>query len=194
MNNSSGIAGIVLNHREFNVLLNTLQRLQGPKGTRGRRGRPGPPGPMGKHGPRGPQGPRGLKGDTGPIGPPGPPGAPGPKGSKGNPADPVAAPSILVPPKDLVVNVSSTVLLKCIAKGNPAPSITWSKNNSALPSDNQVVDGFLTINKVKGKDRGEYTCTAKSALGVAMASSLLTVQGKVLCDIDAVQSYVTLVQ
>ncbi|KAK3728619.1 hypothetical protein QZH41_011707, partial [Actinostola sp. cb2023] len=165
--------------------------LQGPKGSRGRRGRRGLPGPrgrmgprgaIGKHGPRGLQGdrgPKGIKGENGPSGPTGPPGPRGQKGPKGDTADPIEAPAIFVPPKDLVVNESDTVRLKCVASGNPLPKVTWSRN-SPLPAGRHVIDsnGFLSIKQVTSSDAGRYTCRAISVLGMANASSNLIVQGQ----------------
>ncbi|KAK3739536.1 hypothetical protein QZH41_016211 [Actinostola sp. cb2023] len=183
-NQSSSSIDIVLRHyisRVERMILKNLRGLQGSKGSRGRRGRRGSPGPIGKHGPRGlqgHQGPKGPKGIKGYNGPNGPPGTPGPQGPKGDPVDPISAPTIFVPPKDLVVNKSDTVRFKCVANGNPAPKVTWSKQNSSLPVGRHVIDshGFLSIKQVTSSDVGVYKCRAKSVLGSAVAYCQLIVQ------------------
>ncbi|XP_020901326.2 uncharacterized protein LOC110239917 [Exaiptasia diaphana] len=156
---------------------NSKACLQGPKGSRGRRGRQGPMGRQGTKGLRGPPGPMGRRG---PRGLPGPPGIHGPRGPRGDDGGlTLQAPTISVPPKDLILNESDTTIMKCLVKGHPTPKITWSKDTSQLALRRHVIDsnGLLSINKLRLNDAGRYTCTAKSVLGVARASADLIVQG-----------------
>ncbi|KXJ26555.1 Peroxidasin-like protein [Exaiptasia diaphana] len=165
---------------------NSKACLQGPKGSRGRRGRQGPMGRQGTKGLRGPPGPMGRRG---PRGLPGPPGIHGPRGPRGDDGGlTLQAPTISVPPKDLILNESDTTIMKCLVKGHPTPKITWSKDTSQLALRRHVIDsnGLLSINKLRLNDAGRYTCTAKSVLGVARASADLIVQGKYVQSISDV--------
>ena len=71
--------------------------------------------------------------------------------------------------------------LSCNATGNPAPTISWTKNGSpisnhriSLPPDKKQ----LTITNVNRTDSGEYRCVASNSLG-SDTSSAATVN--VLC-------------
>ena len=167
----------------------------GPKGKTGRRGRPGirgnpgspgrpgPEGPPGKHGEIGPPGHPGIKGDLGLPGEPGPAGPQGPKGVKGTKGErgqSLSAPFFLQRPAETTVNESQTAIMKCIADGNPKPTITWSKLNSSLPTGHHKIDpsGSLILNDVKHGDAGVFSCSANSLLGNANASAKLVVQCK----------------
>ena len=154
--------------------------VQCSKSIRGRRGRPGPRGSPGKHGPPGPPGPQGTKGNQGPQGIQGLPGPRGPQGSRGAPGKSISAPSIVAPPKSMVVNESGTASFQCEAKGNPEPKVTWLKQNSSLPADKRFVSSRagLMITDVTSQDEGMYTCVARNILGEMTSSATLTVQGE----------------
>ena len=169
--------------------------LSGPKGSTGRRGRrgargrpgpigrQGPEGPPGKHGPTGPQGPMGIKGDLGGPGDPGPKGPrgpPGEKGTKGEPGKSISAPSLLQRPVEKAINEGQTAILKCIADGNPAPRVSWSKMNSSLPVGRHVVEsgGILVVKNVRPADEGFYICRAVNLLGSVNATARLIVYCK----------------
>ena len=167
--------------REVQRALNSLVcTAHCSKSIRGRRGRPGPPG---KHGPPGPQGPQGLRGDKGPQGeqgPPGPKGDQGPEGPKGDPGESISVPSIVSPPVSMVVNETGTASLQCEVNGNPAPQVTWLKQNSSLLADKRIVQsrGGLMITDLTSQDSGKYTCVARNILGVMTSSATLTIQGE----------------
>ena len=167
----------------------------GRRGRPGNRGRPGPPGragsngPTGKHGPIGAQGPMGIKGDVGMpgnAGPVGPRGPPGMKGNKGEPGQSTSAPSLLQSPVGTTVNESQAAILKCTAEGNPRPKVTWSKLDSRLPVGRHMVEssGALILKDVSPGDEGVYSCRAKNLLEQVNASAKLTVQCKLLHDLD----------
>ena len=153
-----------------------------PKGTRGKRGRPGPPGKQGPPGPHGPQGPKGIKGAQGDQGLPGLKGDQGPRGPKGDPGQSISTPSIVSPPVSMVVNETGIASLQCEVKGNPAPQVTWLKQNSSLPFNKRILQssGGLMIRDVTSQDEAEYTCETRNILGVVTSSATLTVQGKYL--------------
>ena len=70
--------------------------------------------------------------------------------------------------------------MKCIADGNPTPTITWSKLNSSLPTERHTVEpsGALILRDVRRGDAGVLRCSADSLLGNANASAKLVVQCK----------------
>ena len=163
--------------KEVQLALSSLAcSVQCPKSIRGKRGRPGPPGKHGSPGPQGPQGPQGAQGDQGP---PGPKGDQGPQGPKGDPGKSISAPSIVSPPVSMVVNETGAASFQCEVQGNPAPQVTWLKQNSSLPADKRIVQsrGGLMITDVTSQDGGMYTCKAGNILGVITSSATLTVQG-----------------
>ena len=112
-------------------------------------------------------------------GPPGPKGDQGPQGPKGDPGESISAPSIVLPPLSMVVNETGIASLQCEVKGNPAPQVTWLKENSSLPADKRVFqsrDGLI-VTDVTSQDSGLYTCEARNFLGTVSSSATLTVQG-----------------
>ncbi|XP_015216958.2 matrix-remodeling-associated protein 5 [Lepisosteus oculatus] len=68
------------------------------------------------------------------------------------------------------VPYGDAVSLKCDAKGEPTPVITWlSPTNRIIPSSSDKYqvhnDGTLFIQKVQRFDNGNYTCTAINTVG-----------------------------
>lgn len=63
--------------------------------------------------------------------------------------------------------------------GVPKPTITWFRNNIALPDDSNYVlsnnNQLLTINEVTSDDEGFYNCRAENSEGQDEVSALLTV-------------------
>ena len=91
------------------------------------------------------------------------------------------------------LNYSSEVNLACESTGNPAPDITWYKDNRLLLGKHQGVKehqqlkyefsnqtGSLTIFDLNSNDEGIYYCYA-SSLDIFPVSSLnYTIKGKYL--------------
>lgn len=72
--------------------------------------------------------------------------------------------------KLIKVFYGDTVTLRCIAKGEPTPAITWiSPTNRVIsPALNKyqiLDDGTLVVQKVQRFDGGNYTCMARSNAG-----------------------------
>jgi len=58
----------------------------------------------------------------------------------------------------------STIVLKCSAKGDPQPVITWEKENGDLPLGRyEIKNGSLILKDLRTQDAGSYVCTATSA-------------------------------
>ncbi|XP_057706323.1 vascular endothelial growth factor receptor kdr-like isoform X1 [Corythoichthys intestinalis] len=82
---------------------------------------------------------------------------------------------------DLVVNTSSTLMLNCLAHGDPSPNITWYKNGVLLaegPGITLKMDGVLTIERVKKDDEGLYKCMAANSEGAVTSSASVSVLGE----------------
>ena len=138
----------------------------GPRGLKGSKGDPGRTGPTGPKGLRGPEGPQGVKGDRGER---------GPQGLKG---ESLAAPKIIVAPKDLTVTASQTATFTCEATGNPRPQISLVFKNKKIDERfKKIGEGLIEIRNVKYEDRGQISCIAKSILGQEEKIATLEVQG-----------------
>jgi len=76
--------------------------------------------------------------------------------------------------------------MSCAVRSNPAPRITWYRNNVNLNTDtNYLITNTcgvcsLLILRVGPKDTGEYKIIAENQLGRAECSTNLTVRGKAL--------------
>ncbi|KAL1021834.1 hypothetical protein UPYG_G00018640 [Umbra pygmaea] len=73
-------------------------------------------------------------------------------------------------PEVIRVLYGQSVLLRCSAKGEPAPIIRWfSPTNRAIASSSDKYqvqnDGILVIQKTQRIDAGNYTCVARNSAG-----------------------------
>ena len=149
----------------------------GPPGRRGRKGSEGMMGPPGRSGKQGIMGPPGLRGEKGIKGDTGAPGLPG---IKGEPGESISAPKISLSSSQLTVNESTTASLLCSASGNPAPQITWSRENGVLPTNRTKVtaEGLMQIDDARFEDAGKYKCVARNILGKKEEVTSLVVQSR----------------
>ena len=76
-------------------------------------------------------------------------------------------PEITAQPQNKTLTERENVTLSCNATGNPAPSISWTKDGSATHSlriglslDNK----HLTITNVSRDDSGDYQCVANNSV------------------------------
>ena len=86
------------------------------------------------------------------------------------------------PPSMLKVFANHNTTIPCEASGNPQPTVTWARQNVALPfgRSNVSVDGTLQLWNLKKEDSGIYTCMASSAeVFKAFAAMKLTVGGNI---------------
>ena len=64
--------------------------------------------------------------------------------------------------------VGSTVRLKCRAKGNPEPHVTWFKDDMPVDPEEDArrrPHWILKLTKVQESDTGHYTCMVSNRLG-----------------------------
>ncbi|KAM6220893.1 vascular endothelial growth factor receptor 2 [Rhynchocyon petersi] len=78
-------------------------------------------------------------------------------------------------------SIGETIEVSCTASGNPAPQITWFKDNETLVEDSGIVlkDGNqnLTIRRVRKEDEGLYTCQACNVLGCVKTETFFMIEG-----------------
>ena len=91
---------------------------------------------------------------------------------------------IVVTPEDIVVGINSTLLLACVAYGEPSPFVGWSREGERLMNDSRVMiyesevtEGGLSFNKTileicsfETLDSGQYSCDASNQAANASAS------------------------
>ena len=77
-----------------------------------------------------------------------------------------APPKIVQPPrKEVAFVLRGTVMLNCVATGDPAPVVKWyhERSNDAL-SNNTVMqifsNGSLLLKRIKKRNAGSYKCVA----------------------------------
>lgn len=92
-------------------------------------------------------------------------------------------PRIIAAPQNVTASLHQTVVLECVATGNPWPIISWSRADSK-PIDvyNAKVlgNGNLVITDVNSKHSGIYLCraTTPGTRNYTIAAANITVQGK----------------
>ena len=97
------------------------------------------------------------------------------------------APVIVEPKKDevpLSLKIGDPLNISCVAKGNPAPNVTWLYNNTGKAvSPTSTNSQQLIINSIEEKDFGFYTCIASNKLKRTMVS-IETKEGKFISHAD----------
>jgi hypothetical protein len=68
--------------------------------------------------------------------------------------------------------------LRCIATGDPAPTVAWTKVNDDMGRSVQVTGNILRIPSAMVGDRGVYACTATSHGGEAAAYAMIEVESE----------------
>lgn len=92
-------------------------------------------------------------------------------------------PRIIAGPQNVTVSIRQSVVMECVATGNPWPIISWSRADSK-PIDvyNAKVlgNGNLVITDVNAKHSGVYLCraTTPGTRNYTIAAANLTVLGK----------------
>ncbi|NXC20120.1 HMCN1 protein, partial [Corythaeola cristata] len=89
-------------------------------------------------------------------------------------------PVITVEPVETVIEAGATAMLNCQAKGEPPPTIEWSRRGHPAASDERVTvlsNGSLRIVAARKEDTAEYECVARNLMGSVLVRVPLTVQG-----------------
>jgi len=77
-------------------------------------------------------------------------------------AETLFPPRIVTAPRTRFLNLYQSLVLRCIASGNPQPTIAWFKDGRRIPGESSPL---LVIQEVEISDRGVYHCTATNTLG-----------------------------
>ncbi|XP_034088618.1 LOW QUALITY PROTEIN: roundabout homolog 1 [Gymnodraco acuticeps] len=90
----------------------------------------------------------------------------------------LAKPVLVLGPGDVSVRTGQSAQFYCRAKGDPPPSVAWSREQGPLPNGRYLInpDQTLQIHYVTAEDAGKYTCTAVNDVGVVSASAQLLVE------------------
>ncbi|XP_042295764.1 sialic acid-binding Ig-like lectin 10 [Sceloporus undulatus] len=73
-------------------------------------------------------------------------------------------------PSQIVVEKGDSVVLRCMAEGNPPANVTWAKESANLTTDK-----VLKLSSVKMQDVGEYKCHAQNSEGSDTMSFQLSI-------------------
>ncbi|XP_075927107.1 MAM domain-containing glycosylphosphatidylinositol anchor protein 2-like isoform X4 [Petromyzon marinus] len=85
------------------------------------------------------------------------------------------APPVLEHPasEQLVLEPGERVRLRCaVIKGDPIPSVTWSRSPGGLPPTCLIGKDNLTIQSVRESDSGTYTCLVSNGVGGAVRRAI----------------------
>ena len=88
-----------------------------------------------------------------------------------------AAPVLNVGTADVSTSTNQPTTLICVASGNPAPVVTWSRNGEPLDVEKfiQLADGSLFVNDTDIQDEGTYIVKATNSAGTSEADVRVTV-------------------
>ena len=92
-------------------------------------------------------------------------------------------------PQSVMKTEGENVTLSCNATGNPAPTVSWTKDGSPISNNSRISlsgdNKQLTIRYVSRTDSGEYECVADNSLGND-TSNAATLDVKCKCDLSLV--------
>ncbi|XP_078787184.1 roundabout homolog 4 isoform X3 [Oryzias latipes] len=90
----------------------------------------------------------------------------------------LAKPVLTLTPENATVMVGDSAHFYCQAKGDPPPSVVWSREGGALPNGRYLVkpDQTLQLFYITTQDAGKYMCTAVNDAGMATAGAQLLVK------------------
>ena len=86
-------------------------------------------------------------------------------------------PEITTQPQNMTSTEGENVTLSCNATGNPTPSLSWTKDGSAMHSPRislSLDNKKLTIANVNRDDSGDYQCVANNSVAAAATSGVAT--------------------
>ena len=90
---------------------------------------------------------------------------------------------------DQYVQIGQRTSIRCIAAGNPTPTVSWNLDGQPLPTNSVVKDSsftnslgevisYVNISSVDIIFGGEYTCQVSNDVGEIFHTSRLNVYGK----------------
>ncbi|XP_065505206.1 hemicentin-1 isoform X3 [Caloenas nicobarica] len=88
-------------------------------------------------------------------------------------------PVITVEPVGTVIEAGGTAMLHCQARGEPPPTIAWSRQGHPVVSDERATvlsNGSLRLVAARKEDTSEYECVARNLVGSVLVRVPLTVQ------------------
>jgi len=101
------------------------------------------------------------------------------QGSSGSP------PTVRIEPERQTIGQGKSTELRCVATGNPPPTVTWTKAGEDLSSPSLSVSGStLMVRNAVVTDRGVYLCSAENSAGSDRASSFLEIEPREAPTID----------
>ena len=84
-------------------------------------------------------------------------------------------PTVLIVPSNVEVEYDSTIVMTCVASGDPSPQVRWERNGVEIASslsENFVfenrsvyVESFLEVCSIQSRDAGVYGCSASNIAG-----------------------------
>ncbi|XP_067254185.1 protein turtle homolog A isoform X4 [Chanodichthys erythropterus] len=79
----------------------------------------------------------------------------------------ITAPPMLTEtsPPAVEVFLGRSLTLKCAARGNPRPTITWSKDGGPIKPQNKIMNGSVSFHAVSRETSGQYQCHASNTEG-----------------------------
>ncbi|XP_021052821.1 leucine-rich repeat, immunoglobulin-like domain and transmembrane domain-containing protein 3 [Mus pahari] len=96
-------------------------------------------------------------------------------------------PSVMMSATKITSALGSNVLLRCDAKGQPTPQLTWTRSNSSTVNYTVIQESpgegvrwsIISLTDISYKDAGDYRCKAKNLAGMSEAVVTVTVVGGV---------------
>ncbi|XP_065349472.1 basement membrane-specific heparan sulfate proteoglycan core protein isoform X5 [Cloeon dipterum] len=85
-------------------------------------------------------------------------------------------PSVRIEPERQTIVQGTSGELRCIASGEPTPTVTWSKINDDMSRSVQVTGNILRIPSALFVDRGVYACKASNSGGEAQSYAIVEVE------------------
>ena len=94
-------------------------------------------------------------------------------------------PTCYVDMEEQTIGQGGSTEVRCIASGDPQPSIVWTKVGEDMSSPNLVVSGgLLSLKNAAVSDRGMYLCTVENSGGSARASAIIEIERRELPAIE----------
>ncbi|XP_071451008.1 basement membrane-specific heparan sulfate proteoglycan core protein [Hetaerina americana] len=85
-------------------------------------------------------------------------------------------PTVRIEPNRQNIPQGTSAELRCLASGDPTPSIRWSKAGQDFSSNVQIIGQLFRLTNAQVSDRGMYVCTAQNTGGTSVASALIEVE------------------